>query len=195
MRCKSCDYPLWNLKARQCPECGTSFRPSEYEFAPRSVRFQCPRCDQVYYGTDDKGLLVPRAFQCVSCHQGIDLDDMVLRPAEGFTETETRLGDMPWLGRRRRGRFKSFFATVGMTLVNPGQVMRGTPRDSSVGEALLFGILVLGGTLALGGVLPSVAYSIWYWHFWGEDSWQMLMGVGWSVTALCALVGLIPAWA
>lgn len=27
MRCKRCDYPLWNLRDRKCPECGKPFAP------------------------------------------------------------------------------------------------------------------------------------------------------------------------
>lgn len=31
MRCKTCNYRLWNLAGRTCPECGTGFRPSGFE--------------------------------------------------------------------------------------------------------------------------------------------------------------------
>ena len=71
MRCKQCDYRLWNLTARRCPECGTPFLPSEFEFVPNSVQFCCPHCGQAYYGTDAKGHLVPPAFTCGRCGAAI----------------------------------------------------------------------------------------------------------------------------
>ena len=69
MRCKTCDYQLWNLRSRQCPECGTAFRVSDYDFVPNSVQFCCPHCNQIYYGTSARGQLVPPAFTCVSCNK------------------------------------------------------------------------------------------------------------------------------
>ena len=63
MRCKNCDYRLWNLVSRQCPECGTEFLPHEFEFVLNSVRFCCPYCQQDYYGTGDKGHLEPIEFE------------------------------------------------------------------------------------------------------------------------------------
>ena len=61
MHCRNCEYALWNLTTRECPECGTAFRPSEYEFVPQSVRFCCPHCDHPYYGTGEKGHIEPAA--------------------------------------------------------------------------------------------------------------------------------------
>ena len=80
MRCKSCDYPLWNLLARACPECGAAFKPSEFDFNLNAVRFCCPHCSQSYYGTDARGHLVPPAFACVSCGNAITMDDCLLLP-------------------------------------------------------------------------------------------------------------------
>ena len=80
MQCKSCEYPLWNLKARQCPECGTPFTPSEFEFVINSVRYCCPHCNQAYYGTSEKGHLVPSEFDCVTCGRHLTMDEMVLLP-------------------------------------------------------------------------------------------------------------------
>jgi hypothetical protein len=59
MRCRTCEYALWNLRWRECPECGTPFRPSEFDFAPMSVRFCRPSCGQEYYGTGPRGHLSP----------------------------------------------------------------------------------------------------------------------------------------
>jgi hypothetical protein len=100
MRCQQCEYRLWNLTSRQCPECGTPFAPSEFDFAPNTVRFCCPHCDQDYYGTSASGHLVPDAFDCVRCHNFIRMDEMVMRPAEGVEEEDTRAECSPgWSGR------------------------------------------------------------------------------------------------
>ena len=66
MRCQNCNYTLWNLTTRECPECGTPFLPSAQDFQPNSVRFCCPGCDQDYYGTSPRGHLVPSAFSLPS---------------------------------------------------------------------------------------------------------------------------------
>ena len=90
MRCQGCDYPLWNLTARQCPECGRPFRPSEFRFVANSVRFCCPHCGQDYYGTGPVGHLVPVEFDCVRCHRRVHMDQMVLLPTEGVTGLTSR---------------------------------------------------------------------------------------------------------
>ncbi|QKK09883.1 MAG: hypothetical protein HND58_18155 [Planctomycetota bacterium] len=86
MNCRHCSYPLWNLRSGQCPECGTGFAPSEFRFAKNSVCFCCPHCDQRYFGTGPDGHLEPRRFVCVGCGQQIEMDTMVLHPADGLDE-------------------------------------------------------------------------------------------------------------
>ncbi len=141
MRCKICDYRLWNLKGRQCPECGTTFYPSDYEFKINTVRFCCPHCDQSYYGTDARGHLVPRQFNCVHCGQSIDMDEMVLRPADNIDEEYTAVEQNPWLNRRKKGAFKSWFKTIVMAMASPGRLMQITPYNSSLSQALWFACL------------------------------------------------------
>ena len=112
MRCKTCDYPLWTLTSRMCPECGAAFLPSDFDFVPNSVRFCCPHCDQAYYGTTERGHLSPREFECVSCGAFIRMDEMVLRPAAGVAESQTRAATNPWLNLRETGLFKGLFSTI-----------------------------------------------------------------------------------
>ena len=38
MRCKTCDYPLWNLTTRVCPECGTPFLPSQFDITFQLIK-------------------------------------------------------------------------------------------------------------------------------------------------------------
>ncbi|MGI9013199.1 MAG: hypothetical protein ACR2GY_03010 [Phycisphaerales bacterium] len=141
MRCKTCDYPLWNLPTRQCPECGNAFLPSEFAFRPSTVEFCCPHCQQSYYGTDVSGHLVPRAFSCVKCSAAIEMDAMLLRPAGGASDATTEADFMPWLERHRRGRIRSWFRMVGRGLVSPGKLMDVTPVSSSTGDAVWFAVI------------------------------------------------------
>ena len=79
MHCRNCDDALWNLTSRECPECGTAFRPSDYEFVPQSMRFCCPHCDHPYFGTGDKGYTEPQSFAFLLCGRPVSMDHMVPR--------------------------------------------------------------------------------------------------------------------
>ncbi len=155
MRCKKCDYALWNLKARTCPECGTAFTPREFEFAVNSVQFCCPHCNQAYYGTSEQGHLVPDSFTCVKCHRWITMDEMVLRPTAGVDEAQTRKSRMPWLERDKRGFIKAWFATVGYAMGLPHLLLRATPEMSSVGQAWGFAAIT-AAVVSLTIFIPGV---------------------------------------
>jgi hypothetical protein len=141
MRCKVCEYRLWNLRSRQCPECGSPFRPSDYEFVGNSVAFCCPHCNQRYYGTGEKGHLLPIQFDCVGCGQHIHMDQMVLLPTDDVPEEHTEVEHNPWLDRGKRGRIKAWFSTVGQGMFMPVRLMRATPPGSSQGQAAWFMLL------------------------------------------------------
>lgn len=141
MRCKTCSYPLWRLRARQCPECGAPFRPSEFEFIRNSVRFGCPFCDQAYYGDDPQGRLWPVEFDCISCGRRVHMDQMVLSPAAGLAEERTEPRRSPWLERRRIGWWRAWVNTVGMALTAPTELIESTPEDSSLLDAAKFWLL------------------------------------------------------
>ncbi|MCC6679573.1 MAG: YIP1 family protein [Phycisphaeraceae bacterium] len=143
MNCKTCGYRLWNLTSRTCPECGSPFAPSEFEFSPNEVQFCCPQCEQVYYGTSPVGHLEPREFDCVTCGRHVDMDEMILRPADWSREEMTSAQVNRWLERRKRGRFKSFFVTLGWGMARPGELLRITPHDSSMGHAWWYLLLSL----------------------------------------------------
>lgn len=172
MRCKSCDYPLWDLPARQCPECGSGFRPSDYEFMVNSVRFCCPGCRQAYYGTGPSGHLVPRSFACVSCGRAVDMDEMVLLPAEGVADGGTSAAVTPWAVPGTRNPFAAFFVTMGQAISNPNRTMDGVPPTSTVGRAaaymaihliaqmLLSGVWLLGWGIAMGATTGAGAGAV-----------------------------------
>jgi len=176
MHCRTCDYPLWNLKARQCPECGTAFKPGEYEFVPNTVRFCCAQCDQSYYGTGVKGHLVPHEFNCVKCGVRMSMDDAVLRPAAGVEEEQTRVARVPWLERRERGFVRAFFGTVGLVLVNQSRLVRGLAPQPKPGAAWWFAVVALVA-IALTAVTPLMLFMVPALMV-GRTTAGMMSGVG-----------------
>lgn len=164
MRCHVCRYELWNLTARACPECGTAFAPSQFTFTPDSVRYLCPHCGQDYYGTDAKGHLVPRSFECIRCARRIDMDEMTLLPAAGLSERHTRPDEVPWLSKAATWRM---FRTIGWAMFQPGRLARALPPEPSPGRALffsaivntIFGLLGLGVIFIFSAVMAAAAAS------------------------------------
>ena len=159
MYCRNCDYPLWNIPGRQCPECGDPFLPSAYEFKPGAVKFCCPDCSQQYYGTSYKGHLRPREFDCVQCGRHLDMDEMTLLPAEGWEERSVGAATAPW-SRPGSGWFARWFGTVGWSYVNPRGLIAGIPTSSGVGGAWGFFLITqcLIGLIGIG--LPTLVFVI-----------------------------------
>lgn len=137
MRCRRCNYTLWNIKDRVCPECGEPFLPSEQDFVVNSVKFMCPHCSQDYYGEGARGHLVPFEFDCVRCANHITMDQMVLMPIAGYDESVTQADLMPWRERARIGYIKAWFKTIYRAMFMPPVLMRLDPGPS-VGAAWLF---------------------------------------------------------
>lgn len=165
MNCKACDYPLWNLTARKCPECGAPFKPSDFDFTINSVQFCCPHCRQPYYGTGERGHLVPSNFDCVTCGRRVDMDDMVLLPTEGVKEEQTKVDTMPWLERKSTSFIKAWWLTVKRGMTAPSALMRATPIGSPGISAVWFAVtvnvlamLVGFGSLLIFGFVISGAF-------------------------------------
>jgi len=199
VHCKRCDYPLWDLAARVCPECGLGFSPTEYEFVVNSVRFMCPHCRQAYYGTAEGGHLWPRRFACVKCTKGVDESEMVLLPTAGVSEVQTVGGVVPWRERATRGRFKSFFKTIGLSAFLPHRLAKYCGQTTSPGEAWWFGMLVVLLSVATGigwmGVFClTMQYSRLGIQAGGSDILDMVLnGALWLVLPPLgiALIGLL----
>jgi len=162
VNCRTCDYALWNLKTRTCPECGTAFRPSEFEFVPSSVAFCCPGCDQAYYGLGESGHLVPREFDCVKCGEHIDMDETVLRPAQGVDERRTQVERVAWHERSKDGFWKSWIRTVFQSLGKPLSLGHAALAQERAGESWGFSFVtlllcVIGGIMSAGAVIAAIA--------------------------------------
>jgi hypothetical protein len=151
VRCNQCDYPLWNLRSRICPECGTPFVPSDRDYVPNSVRFCCTNCGQDYYGTDEHGHLEPASFACVKCGEPQTMDEMVLLPTEGVEEEQTRVFVMPWLdGSYQSKRVRAWYATLGLTISSPMRLAQAVPEGASVARAWWFAFVSLAVFVSLG---------------------------------------------
>lgn len=146
MFCKTCQYPLWNLKERTCPECGTGFAPSQFRFKPNSVQFLCPHCGQQYYGTSKTGHLIPPQFECVKCANQIEMDRMVLLPAAGIEERRTQARVNPWTECVGRPKLRDWFRTTLMSMGVPGVLILAT--DPSVSRTRTLGYASLTAALA-----------------------------------------------
>lgn len=183
MNCKSCDYPLWNLSSRTCPECGAPFKPSDFEFALNAVRFCCPHCAQEYYGTGARGHLVPSYFACVSCGKAVDMDECVLLPTAGVREELTRADENPWLARARLGRARAWFMSIGRAMTQPGRLIDVTPANSGWGFGfalvtnLIFNLVGWAGFIIFVVVISAVAAG------GGRGGMRPLLGVGGGIGA------------
>lgn len=160
MRCRTCDYALWNIAKRECPECGTPFRPGEFRFRVGAVRFRCPHCRAAYYGTSEEGHLQPATFDCAGCGAAISEDEMVLEPAEGVAEEETGLPPNPWLDRARLGLPRAWFRSVLGVLGAPATFIRAVPARAPLGDAILFAAVTSLAGVAMVLVIAAVVIPV-----------------------------------
>lgn len=201
MKCNTCQYPLWNLESRTCPECGTPYNPSDYDFTLNSVQFICPGCRQSYYGTGMRGHLVPREFDCVRCARHLRMDEMILLPTEGVEEERTRVDYVPWCdpGSTRGvwGRFTAAVRTTYMAMIRPEALGRYLPRGSSHTSALALAVVTnlfywtvgVGLCLGFSFVVPLLG---------GATGNRAMLNalLGFVITAAVFVLGLtiIPIW-
>lgn len=189
MNCKTCDYPLWNLENRICPECGAEFKVRDFEFAINGVRFCCPGCKQCYFGTSLQGHLVPDEFDCVTCNRHLRMDEMILLPAQGVAEHQTRGDAMPWLERGRTGRWSAFFSTFARSLSMPDKLIALVPAERSALEAFRYGWLVLC-------LFALINFSFVFWDFGklglgGMGAGGKVLNLVIAIVASCATAAVI----
>ncbi len=190
MNCQHCDYPLWNLHSRTCPECGEGFLPSDFRFSKKSVRFSCPHCAQEYYGTGADGHLEPRQFDCVGCGERVEMNEMVLLPAEGVSERQTRADVNPWLETHKRFLLR-WVRTMFRGPSSPAWMMRSTPVDSPPAQAwffagithLIFGLVFFAPLLLFGAMGGMGVVGVMGGIFFGTAiAFVLLLGL-WVLTA------------
>lgn len=182
MRCRGCDYELWNMRPGACSECGRPWRFENFRFRPLAVQFLCPHCDHIYAGTDEQGLPTPRAFICTGCSTPIDLDQMRALPAPG-TDGSTAMDDEhAWSERARIGRWRAFWRTVGQSLGSPSQLARTLPQRPVLWGAILFSLLCATLGIACGSF--PIVFLI------GMSSGQLSSGVEYVLkfAGICAAI-------
>ncbi len=195
MNCKTCGYRLWNLPPGACPECGASFKPSDFDFRRDAVQYVCPKCAQAYYGTDETGHLVPREFDCVRCAEPMQMDRMVVRPAAGIAEERTSLDRNPWADRARVGFFTGWFTTLGQAMVMPHRLIGATEPAGGAGHALSF-TLVTQILFHLVGFLPILLFFLFIQYATGPGpggggpAWIFGSLLAGALVATLALTGL-----
>lgn len=192
MRCKVCSYSLWQLAARTCPECGTPFKPSEYDFVINSVRFCCPQCSQAYYGTGLRGHLFPAEFDCVSCGRRLDMDQMILQPTEGVREVQTTPGRNPWVERRDNSIVGAWARTIGLSIGGPAPLGRYTPPSSSAGRAYVFAYLTALLYFATGAMWVVALPMVFIGGMTTGRGLSMVAAILGMLAGLAALLGIIP---
>lgn len=136
--------------ARPCSECGTGYRPSDYDFKCGKVRFACPQCATGYYGTSARGHLEPIAFECPTCRKFIHMDECVLEPV-GLDDDQgaMRVSGIPWV--EPGGVFARWGRTVAIGISEPNTVHVRVGSKPNAWRALWF--LVIQSWIA---ALPTV---------------------------------------
>jgi len=159
MRCRQCEYLLFNLTHPECPECGRPFSIEEYRFEHAAVSFHCPHCDQPYYGNDERGLPVPRVFACVTCQNEIAVNQLRVVPerhdAMGFIGST-------WDDRHQHGLLPAWWATFNQLLLHPSSFYRDH-AGKSIREAWLFSMIA-----SYIGLVPAMCIQILI--MWGLSS-------------------------
>lgn len=194
MNCRTCNYSLWNNSKGQCPECGTPFKPSDFEFIPGAVRFHCPHCAQQYFGTDSHGHLEPRAFACVNCQQPLEMDSMRLTPEHGVDEEATQAPDVPWASPNL-GFFAKWWKTCQVAMIRPHILGAGIRPGVGTGAAWWFAIFtnlvitsISWGTMVV-FMLAAIGIATMGAGGGGPPLWAM--GTGFGLIALFMVV-LLP---
>jgi len=190
MNCKSCQYPLWNLPGRACPECGAPFLPSLFEFVPNSIRFCCPHCRTTYYGTDAKGHLVPSAFVCVGCSQPISMDVCVLLPTQGVAEEQTKPEMFPWFQPGKRWRIGSWATMMVRALFMPDRLAKSIPPEAPMGFLFALGTTTVTqwGSILIFMIPPLFMAAGQARGMMVAVGWMLLMIAGGAVSNAVALI-------
>lgn len=149
MRCRTCDYELWNLAPGRCPECSTPWQFEDFRFRPSAAQFLCPHCEHAYGGNDAAGLPSPRHFTCVSCKNEISLAQMRALPAPGTNRDEAMEDQHPWIERARIGRWRAFRQTTRASIMTPTALGAALPLNLTLAAPLIYSAIC--NSLALTG--------------------------------------------
>ncbi|NRA59208.1 MAG: hypothetical protein HRU13_13940, partial [Phycisphaerales bacterium] len=131
MRCPACQYLLWNLRARVCPECGRSFELDEWDFENSDALFACGQCGGRLIGTTPES--VPEA--CPSCGEVPSRRSLVIergttgRDAPRFDDGQKRHAIRRWVAASLMAA--GVIGVVAISLFLAGYVGRHIMRELS----------------------------------------------------------------
>lgn len=165
MRCTGCGYSLWNQPApadgspRKCPECGLDYALDQFSFAHGKVEFCCPGCSQPYFGTDDRGHLDPKEFECVRCGVPLSMDRCTARPHGDLPEAQAmQVEPLPWLGGSG-WVFGRWFRTIGACISDPTRIparIEGLHEFGPAARFLSLQLAVIYGIALIFGLLTTI---------------------------------------
>ena len=191
MRCRGCNYELWNLPPGDCPECGKAWRFEDFHFRREFVQFLCPHCDCTYPGEYIASLALPYTFTCTGCQSAIELGQMCARPADGIDGSQAMQLDFVWSDRRQVGRWRAFWRVVGYSLGTPSRIGNTMTQKRGLRGALWFSFLCLN--FAGFNWLIFITIAFWLPSFTGRS--QSFRGVEFIAVLvfLAVFVGLVLA--
>ena len=191
MRCRGCNYELWNLPPGDCPECGKPWRFEDFRFHREFVQFLCPHCDCAYPGEYIASLASPHEFTCTGCQSAIQLNQMCARPIEGIDGSQAMQEEFVWIERRRVGRWRAFWRVVGYSLGAPSRIGNTMTQKRGLRGALWFSFLCLN--FAGFNWLIFITIAFWLPSFTGRS--QSFRGVEFIAVLvfLAVFVGLVLA--
>ncbi len=162
MHCHNCQYPLWNLSSRTCPECGASFTLQDFLFLRDSARIHCQHCPHTYTAPAESGSLLralpsppwapakegpPLPPLCPQCNGLHDLDTLVVTPADPDAIAVPAAGINPWIWRELP-LIKRWYRTLALAFTRLEFVTDGTPARGANLASFIFALVTT--TLAIG---------------------------------------------
>lgn len=161
MRCRQCDYPLWNLTEPRCPECGAGFDLRTYRFTPGHVAFGCPHCGALHGGTGPSYLPSENdAATCQSCGQLMSVPQMRVVPLSDDAEGASAGANLPWEQRGAIGWFRAWYRTCFMAMTSPGELGRELARGVSFGSAYWFAAITMLIASVAGAIYTATCFGM-----------------------------------
>ncbi len=130
MLCTHCRYPLWNLTARACPECGRSFSAHDYRF-DSTVRWRCPACEAPSPIPINDADTSPA---CSACNAVFRLDDVALVPPDARHIAPLLNDNSPWHANVR----DRWGDSIALALESPARLICTTHDTAPLATALWF---------------------------------------------------------
>lgn len=213
VRCPECQYALWNLKARACPECSRAFSLDEWDFRNSDALFACRACGDRLIGHTPEEL----PSICPACGNAVERRLVLVQ--RGHTGRDVPRRD-PWEAKQRllvractvtmMLGFVGLAALLAIALNNTAQ----KPEPSPSVIVLAVGMMLIGVygawpgqwinrfTLVIVLILVSLAGSIGSYHLQAQNHARLalsmrqshyLRGVAQGMAVSMHQTGTLPA--